>query len=95
MTAIAGGIFGFLLAYAVILGGLPTFLRTALMTFSGVASNFAGVPLALAFIFTLGQLGIVTKFLQDGFGFDLYADAASACTRSSAWSSCTCTSSSR
>ena len=29
VTAIAGGIFGFLLAYAVILGGLPRFLRTA------------------------------------------------------------------
>ena len=25
------------------------------MTFSGVASNFAGVPLALAFVFTLGR----------------------------------------
>ena len=44
MTAVVGGIFGFLLAYAVILGGLPRFLRPALMTFSGVASNFAGVP---------------------------------------------------
>ena len=33
------------------------------LTFSGVASNFAGVPLALAFIFTLGQLGMVTSFL--------------------------------
>ena len=30
------------------------------MTFSGVASNFAGVPLALAFLFTLGPLGLVT-----------------------------------
>ena len=30
------------------------------MTFSGVASNFAGVPLALAFIFTLGRLGFLT-----------------------------------
>ena len=71
VTAIAGGLFGFLLAYAVIMGGLPGFLRTAVMTFSGVASNFAGVPLALAFIFTLGQLGIVTVFLQ-GFGINLY-----------------------
>jgi putative spermidine/putrescine transport system permease protein len=71
VTAIAGGLFGFLLAYAVILGGLPRFLRTAVMTFSGVASNFAGVPLALAFIFTLGQLGIVTVFLQ-GLGLNLY-----------------------
>ena len=29
VTAIVGGIFGFLLAYAIILGGLPRFLRTA------------------------------------------------------------------
>jgi putative spermidine/putrescine transport system permease protein len=72
VTAIVGGIFGFLLAYAAILGGLPRVLRTALMTFSGVASNFAGVPLALAFIFTLGQLGIVTVFLK-GFGLNPYA----------------------
>jgi putative spermidine/putrescine transport system permease protein len=71
VTAIAGGIFGFLLAYAVILGGLPRFLRTALLTFSGVASNFAGVPLALAFIFTLGQIGLVTRFLDDAFGISL------------------------
>ena len=64
VTAIAGGLFGFLLAYAVILGGLPRFLRTALMTFSGVASNFAGVPLALAFVFTLGVQGFVTIQLR-------------------------------
>ena len=73
VTAIVGGIFGFLLAYAVILGGLPRVLRGALLTFSGVASNFAGVPLALAFIFTLGQLGIVTVFLK-GIGIDPYAN---------------------
>ena len=71
VTAIAGGLFGLLLAYSVILGGLPRFLRTALMTFSGVASNFAGVPLALAFIFTLGQLGFLTVILRD-LGFDPY-----------------------
>jgi putative spermidine/putrescine transport system permease protein len=71
VTAIGGAIFGFLLAYAVILGGLPRFLRTALLTFSGVASNFAGVPLALAFIFTLGQVGLVTKLLDDVFGISL------------------------
>jgi putative spermidine/putrescine transport system permease protein len=72
VTAIGGGVFGFLLAYAVILGGLPGFLRTALMTFSGEASNFAGVPLALAFIFTLGQLGLVTGFLKTYLGIDLW-----------------------
>ena len=64
VTAIAGGVFGFLLAASVILGGLPRVLRAALLTFSGVASNFAGIPLALAFIFTLGTLGFLTVFLQ-------------------------------
>jgi putative spermidine/putrescine transport system permease protein len=64
VTAIAGGIFGFLLAASVTVGRLPRVLRTALLTFSGVASNFAGIPLALAFIFTLGTLGFLTTFLQ-------------------------------
>jgi putative spermidine/putrescine transport system permease protein len=71
VTAIGGGIFGFLLAYAVIGGGLPGFLRSALMTFSGVASNFAGVPLALAFVFTLGRVGLVSVLLK-GIGIDIY-----------------------
>lgn len=69
ITAILGAVFGLLLAAAVILGGLPSGIRSALMTFSGVASNFAGIPLALAFIFTLGNLGLVTKLIQDIFGF--------------------------
>ncbi len=81
VTAIAGGLFGFLLAYAAILGGLPQFLRTVLMTFSGVASNFAGVPLALAFIFTLGQLGLMTKFINDTFDIGLYRSGFSLYTK--------------
>lgn len=48
VTALGGGIFGFLLAYSSIRGGLPRFMRTSLATFSGVASNFAGIPLAFA-----------------------------------------------
>ena len=46
--------------------------RTGVSTFSGVASNFAGIPLALAFVFTLGQLGVVTTFLRETFGFNIY-----------------------
>ena len=72
VTAAVGGIFGFLLAYAVIAGGLPGFLRGFLMTFSGVASNFAGVPLALAFIFTLGRAALLTLFLRDVLHIDIY-----------------------
>ena len=72
VTALGGGLFGFLLAYAAILGGLPPFVRTLLMTFSGVASNFAGVPLAFAFIASLGRVGFVTVLLRDLFGVQLY-----------------------
>jgi putative spermidine/putrescine transport system permease protein len=70
VTAVVGGLFGLLLAWSVVMGGLPRAIRTALMTFSGVASNFAGVPLALAFIFAIGNAGFVTLLLRD-YGFDL------------------------
>jgi len=72
VTAIGGGIFGFLLAYAVTIGGLPKPLRSILVTFSGVASNFAGVPLAFAFVATLGRTGFITALLRDVFGINLY-----------------------
>jgi putative spermidine/putrescine transport system permease protein len=72
VTAIGGGIFGFLLAYSVTVGRLPRPFRSALVTFSGVASNFAGVPLAFAFVATLGRTGFVTAILKDVFGVNLY-----------------------
>jgi putative spermidine/putrescine transport system permease protein len=46
-SALGGAIIGFFLAYAIALGRLPRWIRPTLMTFSGVASNFAGLPLAL------------------------------------------------
>ncbi|HEX5836653.1 MAG TPA: ABC transporter permease subunit [Anaerolineales bacterium] len=73
VTAVGGGILGFLLAYAVTVGGLPKSLRSILITFSGVASNFAGVPLAFAFVATLGRVGFLTTLLKDVFGIDIYS----------------------
>jgi putative spermidine/putrescine transport system permease protein len=70
-SALLGGLIGFALAYAVVMGGLPAWLRPTLMTFSGVASNFAGVPLAFAFIATLGRTGLVTVLLMQLFDFNL------------------------
>lgn len=72
-SALSGTLFGLALAYALYMGRLPTWLRRAFMTFSGVASNFAGVPLAFAFIATLGRLGLVTVILRDVFGINIYA----------------------
>ena len=48
-TAVLGCLIGFAIAAAVVFGGVPGWIRGPLMTFSGVASNFAGVPLAFAF----------------------------------------------
>ncbi len=72
ITSSGGAVFGFLLAYAVILGGLPRAVRTFMTTFSGVASNFAGVPLAFAFIATMGNAGLVTRWLESVLGFDIH-----------------------
>ncbi len=70
-SALLGCLVGFGVAAAVTRGGLPKWMRSPLLTFSGVASNFAGVPLSFAFLATLGPLGIVTLFLKTQFGLDL------------------------
>ena len=72
VTALVGGALGVAIAYAAIRDGTPRWIRGMLTTFSGVAANFAGIPLAFAFIATLGTIGIVTSFLQNVFGFSLY-----------------------
>jgi putative spermidine/putrescine transport system permease protein len=72
VTALLGGLVGLLMAYSAVRDGTPRWIRGALTTFSGVAANFAGIPLAFAFIATLGTIGIVTELLQDAFGFSLY-----------------------
>ncbi len=72
-SALGGGLLGFVLAWAAVMGKLPTWIRPTLMTFSGVASNFAGVPLAFAFLSTLGRMGLVTVLLRTYFDINLYA----------------------
>jgi len=79
ITAFAGGVLGCLMVYAVTTGRLPQPVRSTLLSFSGVASNFAGIPLAFAFIATLGNLGLVNAFLSNfgvslrDLGFNLYS----------------------
>lgn len=71
-SAVLGCLFGLLIALAIIRGKLPSGIRSTVMTFSGVASNFAGIPLAFAFLSTLGRLGLVTAILKLYLGFDIY-----------------------
>ncbi len=73
VSALGGAVIGFFLAFAGVLGGLPRWIRPTLMTFSGVASNFAGLPLAFAFLATLGRTGLVTALLNKYLDFNLYS----------------------
>lgn len=70
-SAILGAAIG--LAAALALHGAPGRLRAAALTLSGVASNFAGVPLAFAFLATIGRAGLATWLLSHFLGIDLYA----------------------
>jgi putative spermidine/putrescine transport system permease protein len=70
-SSILGAAIGFALALAIIRGGLPSWMRAVTLTFSGVASNFAGIPLAFAFLATLGRIGVVTILLNT-IGVSIY-----------------------
>lgn len=73
-TAVAGAVFGTWLAAAVVASPVGSMLRRIVASASGVLAYFAGVPLAFAFIATLGRApgGVLTTWLKD-LGIDLYA----------------------
>ena len=60
VTAIAGAIFGGLLAWAVARGNPNGLLRQLVIAASGVLAQFGGVMLAFAFLATFGFNGLVT-----------------------------------
>src|SRR5581483_10050893 len=72
LTAALGVVLGGAFAYASLREGTPRVVRAVVTAFSGVAANFGGIPLAFAFIATLGTVGVVTGWLRD-VGIDLYA----------------------
>lgn len=71
MSALVGVVAGGLIAQVTISPGAPKSLRSLVTSFSAVASNFAGVPLAFAFVSTLGTLGLLTTWLK-AIGIDIY-----------------------
>lgn len=73
-SAALGCLIGFGMAAAVVFGAVPRWFKAPLLTFSGVASNFAGVPLAFAFLATFGPVGLVTVLLRNNFGIVLQRD---------------------
>ena len=70
-SMVTGGVFGLIVAQALV-SSKNRLLEQLTITFSSVAANFAGVPLAFAYIATIGVNGLVTKLLV-GAGLDLYS----------------------
>jgi putative spermidine/putrescine transport system permease protein len=71
VTALLGGFIGGFAAYSVY--NLRTgSLRNFLVGFSSIAANFAGVPLAFAFVATLGVTGFITVAIHNVFHVNLY-----------------------
>ncbi|MER7949332.1 ABC transporter permease [Streptomyces sp. NPDC096079] len=73
LTALIGSVLGVLIAQAVVTSRSRA-LRSAVLTASGVLANFGGVPLAFAFIATVGISGVVTQLADlTGLGWNLYS----------------------
>jgi putative spermidine/putrescine transport system permease protein len=68
-SAVIGGTIGILLALTVRSLQRPRWLRPTLDSWSAVASQLGGVPLAFAFIATIGAQGVLTRLLK-GIGID-------------------------
>ncbi|MCW7941092.1 ABC transporter permease [Streptomyces hygroscopicus] len=73
LSAALGTVLGLLLAQAVVTSRARA-LREAVLTASGVLANFGGVPLAFAFVATLGNSGVLTRHLGlTDKGWSLYS----------------------
>ncbi|MFF7455233.1 ABC transporter permease [Kitasatospora sp. NPDC008115] len=73
LTALLATLIGLPLAQAVVTSR-HTWLRQAVLTASGVLANFGGLPLAFAFVATLGNAGEITKLLHlTDHGWSLYS----------------------
>ena len=76
LTAIVGAVLGALACYAML--GLSTsgFVRTSVDSLAGTLAQFGGVMLAFAFIATIGLQGVVTVFLRQSLGIDIFSEGA-------------------
>jgi putative spermidine/putrescine transport system permease protein len=73
LTALIGVVLGTFIGYA-IFRWPGRAMRETLITLSDVTTNFAGAPLAFAFVVILGLNGVVTQFLMQYLHYELYPD---------------------
>ncbi|WP_412955904.1 ABC transporter permease [Microbacterium sp. 179-I 3D4 NHS] len=72
LTAAVGAVVGALVCYALLGMNPDGAIRATVDAAAGVLAQFGGVMLAFAFIATIGIQGVITVFLQDALGFDIY-----------------------
>jgi putative spermidine/putrescine transport system permease protein len=72
LSAAVGVVFGTMLAYAAATATRPRWLRSLIASFSGVAANMGGIPLAFAFLTLLGRQGLLTKIINESFDTDIW-----------------------
>lgn len=70
VSTVLGLVAGLLAAYA--LSRSSNRVRQGLMAFISICVNFAGVPLAFAFIIILGSSGVLNTLLTQWWGINLY-----------------------
>ena len=74
VTAIAGAIIGALVCYALLGLRADGPVRSFIDSASSVLAQFGGVMLAFAFIALMGGQGLLTLFLKDTLGINIYED---------------------
>lgn len=72
LTAVVGALVGALVCYALLGMDPEGHTRSAVDAAAGVLAQFGGVMLAFAFIATIGIQGVVTVFLKDSFGVNIF-----------------------
>jgi len=72
LTAVVGAVAGALVCYALLGMNPQGTVRSSVDAAAGVLAQFGGVMLAFAFIATVGAQGVMTLFLQDAFGLNIY-----------------------
>ena len=74
ITAIVGSVVGALVCYALLGTRAGGTLRSLIDSASSVLAQFGGVMLAFAFIAAIGGQSLLTLWLKNTLGFDIYAD---------------------
>ncbi len=72
IAAVLAAVLGLALGVA-ILRSRGRLLRRLVLTAAGVLANFGGVPLAFAFLATIGNAGVLTALLTDTLGFSNFS----------------------